>query len=369
MAGAGTTLYFDGRTSAAQPVTVALGDNALAIVDAAGQPVAVWPYAEITGHAPADRPMRLGWRRSPVPARLAISDAELAAAIAQRAPGVDRDGVLGRRQRRQAILLGMAAMATLIAVAVVGVPLLAGRIAPYVPLSVERKLGVAVNAQLRGMLDTAKLGERFECGRAPSEQPGRAVLQQLIERLRREAAISEPLTISVVRRPEANAIALPGLQIYVFEGLISTANSPDEVAGVIAHEIGHIVHRDGTKALLQSAGLSILFGMLLGDFVGGGAVVVAARTVLQSTYSRDAEAAADMFGAKLMAKSGGDPRALGTILARIGGATEPGMKILLDHPETRARIDAINRVVPAKNPIPLLQRSEWIALKAICTGA
>ena len=64
--------------------------------------------------------------------------------------------------------------------------------------------------------------------------------------------------------------------------------------------------------------------------------------MLQSSYSREVEAAADVYGVELMDKVGGDARALGAILAKIGGATEPGMKILLDHPETKARIAAIN---------------------------
>ena len=98
---------------------------------------------------------------------------------------------------------------------------------------------------------------------------------------------------------------------------------------------------------LQAGGLSFLFGMLLGDFVGGGAVVIAAKTVLQSSYSRQVEAAADMYGAELMIKAGGNARALAVILGKIGGATEPGMKILLDHPQTKARIAAINRIAPA----------------------
>ena len=78
-----------------------------------------------------------------------------------------------------------------------------------------------------------------------------------------------------------NAVALPGGRIYVFEGLIGKSESADEVAGIIAHEIGHVAHRDGMRSLLQSAGLSFMFGMLLGDFVGGSAVVIGARAVLQ----------------------------------------------------------------------------------------
>ena len=98
-------------------------------------------------------------------------------------------------------------------------------------------------------------------------------------------------------------MALPGGHIYVDDGLIAKAQTPDELAGVLAHEIGHVAHRDGTRTVLQTAGLSFLFGMMLGDFVGGGAVVIAARTVLKSSYSRRVEAAADAYSVDLMQKA------------------------------------------------------------------
>jgi hypothetical protein len=54
------------------------------------------------------------------------------------------------------------------------------------------------------------------------------------------------------------------------------------------------------------------------------------------------------------------------MLGKIGGATEPGMKILLDHPETTARIAAINRLAGTRPAAPMLDASEWAALKRIC---
>jgi Zn-dependent protease with chaperone function len=112
-----------------------------------------------------------------------------------------------------------------------------------------------------------------------------------------------------------------------------------------------------------------MFGMLLGDFVGGGAVVLGARTLLKNSYSRNVEAAADRFGVALMGKLGADQRALGTVLARIGGAEHPGMKILLDHPETNARVAAINAAATTSgSSTPLLEAAEWQALKRICAG-
>jgi Zn-dependent protease with chaperone function len=112
----------------------------------------------------------------------------------------------------------------------------------------------------------------------------------------------------------------------------------------------------------------LLFGMLLGDFTGGGAVVIATRTVLQTAYSRQAEAAADEFGARLMYKVGGDPHALGTILLRISGKPGAAPHFLLDHPEAQERADAIDRI-PQPTPIgALLTPAEWSALKSICAG-
>lgn len=364
----GSGIYFDGQTSARHAVGVELGADDLKIVAAGGRLLAVWPYDRLESHSTAQQTLKLGCRDEPLPARLDIADAALAEEIDRRAHGIDRSGSLQGRQRKRVVLWSIGAVASLGLFAWFGVPALAERLAPLIPHALEQKFGDAVNAQVLDMLDTRGLGERFACGNAASEKAGRAAIDKLMARLTQAANLPYALRATVVRRAEANAIALPGTQIYVFEGLIAKALNADEIAGVISHEIGHIVHRDGTKSLLQSAGLSLLFGMLLGDFVGGGAVVLAARSALQSSYSREAETAADLFGAQLMIKAGGDARALGTILTRIGGATEPGMKILLDHPETRTRVEAINRIAPARASGALLDAAELAALKRICSG-
>ena len=256
---------------------------------------------------------------------------------------------LQRRQRASVIAWSVLATVSLVVVGYFGVPAIAGRLAPLVPDAIDRKLGDAVDIQLRGMLDKDRAGARFECGGADIEKPGSAALGKIVGRLAAATALPLSLRPVVVRRADPNAMALPGGKIYVFRGLIDKADNADEVAGAIAHEIGHVVHRDGTKEVLQAGGLSFLFGMLLGDFVGGGAVVLAAKTVLQLAYSREAETAADVYGAELMNKANGNANGLATMLAKIGGATEPGMKILLNHPETKARVAAINKIARPRN--------------------
>jgi Zn-dependent protease with chaperone function len=248
------------------------------------------------------------------------------------------------------------------------VPAIAERITPYVPNAVERKFGEAVDAQVRGMLASGDHAQPSECGEVESEKEGRAALDHLLGRLEAGADLDIPVKLTVLRKPEANAFAVPGGRIFLFGGLIRKAESADELAGVIAHEMGHVAHRDSTRSVMQAAGLSFLFGMVLGDFVGGGAVVMASRALLNSSYSRTVERRADAYAVDLVTKLGGDPRALGTILVRIEGTNHPGTKLLLDHPDTRDRLAAINTVHPVKTN-PLLSASEWAALKRICAGS
>jgi predicted Zn-dependent protease len=314
-----------------------------------------------------DQVLRLGHGRESL-ARLEIRDPAFAAAIDDMAAGVDRTGTVQRRWSMKIALLVVVAVASLGSMALFALPALATRLTPLMPFGVERKLGQAVDAQLRGSLGSASAGLPLECGEAEGEKPGRAALSALIGRLEAEAALPVPLRAGVIRRREPNAIALPGGQIYVFEGLIARAETPDELAGVIAHEIGHVARRDGVKAVLETAGLSFLFGMLFGDFVGGGAIVVSAKTVLQSSYSRDTEAAADAYGVALMNKVGGKAEALGSLLSRIDDLHGAGPAILRDHPQTADRVAAIRALAKRDSGRPLLDGAQWAALKNICVG-
>ena len=97
--------------------------------------------------------------------------------------------------------------------------------------------------------------------------------------------------------------------------------------------------------------------------------MIGARAVLQSSYSREVESAADTYGVELMGRAGGDARALATVLSRIAGAIHPEVQILSDHPDTQARIAVINTLAaPAAASQPLLEPSQWQALKRICAG-
>ncbi len=368
MTRSGPGIFFDGTTSARHDVSVELDRSGLLVRAAEGHLLARWPYGDLEQLSAHEGMLRLGRIGNPVLARLEIHDPALATAIDDLAATVDRTGAAERRGRTKVVAWSTAAVVSLVLVGIFGVPAIADRLTPFVPNAVERRFGEAVDAQVRSMLDTGRKGQAFECGHADAEKQGRAALDRLVGRLEAAASLAMPLKVAVLRKPEANAIALPGGHIYVFEGLIGKAQDPDEVAGVLAHEIGHVAHRDGTRSVLQAAGLSFLFGMVLGDFVGGGAVIIATKSLLQTSYSREVERRADAFGSELITTLGGDPRALGAILVRIDGTNHPGMKLLVDHPDTKDRLAAINAAVRPKAAAALLTPAEWAALKRICAG-
>lgn len=361
-------VYFDGVTAARHAVTIELNDQGVVIFERDGGLIDQWPYPRLKHLSAPAHVFRVGLRKSDSLARLEIADQEMAHAIDLACPDIDRTGASARKGQRNAIALSLLAAASLFAVGVYGVPAIADRLAPLVPQGVERRLGNAADTQVRAMLDNGPPGRPFECGGAPVEQTGRAAFEKLMKRLQSAAGLRIPLHAAVIRRDEANAIALPGGHIYVFKGLIDQAETVDEVAGVIAHELGHVAHRDGTRAILQKTGLSLIFGILIGDFVGGGAVVLASESLLKSAYSRSAESRADEYAVRTMQAAGADPRALGRFLSRIAGRARSG-SIFLDHPATPDRVSRIDAIAPPQSGgATLLDAAEWRALKRICAG-
>ena len=154
-----------------------------------------------------------------------------------------------------------------------------------------------------------------------------------------------------------NAFALPGGNIYVLGALLDKAEGPDELAGVLAHELGHVAGRDGLRKLLQTGGSSFLLGLLFGDVTGGAAIVFAAQTLVDSAYSRQAETNADAFAAALMGKLGRSPKPLGTFLLRLDSSGNDKLAVPLE-PSALDRAHARHRSAgpPRHRPAAPLRR-------------
>jgi Zn-dependent protease with chaperone function len=363
----GTGVYFDGATSRRQDVHVAVA-AAVAIVAPDGRRLAAWPFDDLREIDGFPDGMRLTREGGPPLARLEIRDAALADEIRRLSPKLRARRAAERGVQRKVVLWSLAAVVSAVLFGLYGVPALADRVAPLLPWGVDQRMGAVADAQIRFVLPVRDGG--FECGAKPDEAAGRAALDVLAKRLSDGAALPVPIKVVAVRSDMVNALALPGGTIYLFDGLIQRADSPDELAGVLAHEIGHVASRDGARRMLQAGGMSFLFGFVLGDFVGGGAAVTAVRALSEASYSRVAEADADRYSVALMRRIEADPKALGSLFARLDGgeAGDDGsvLDYLASHPaagERRRAIDAAAGDGPRK---PLLDGPAFEALKGIC---
>src|SRR5687768_2253688 len=159
-------------------------------------------------------------------------------------------------------------------------------------------------------------------------------------------------SFDVVNRRDINAFALPGGPTFVYRGTIQAARTDDELAGVMAHELAHVVLRHGTlqAAKAQKFQLGAIAGQVLGAIVGGdkGRVIAQGSQIGLGTYflkyGREYEREADLLGAQIMARAGYNPRQMAnmfrTIQQRGGGR---GPEWLSSHPNPGNRYEAINR--------------------------
>lgn len=241
-------------------------------------------------------------------------------------------------------------------------------LAPMIPYSWEQNLGDAMVGDFGGRL----------C----HTPEGTAALERLKAKLDKHG---EDLDVRVANDDMINAFALPGGKIIIFQGLLDDAKSADELAGVLAHEIGHVRRRHVMQSLLRQMGLSLLLGGVDGQ--AGGAM----NTMLSLAYGRDAEREADDWSIARMADARIDPTDTGSFFERMSeGAeirdnkgkkkavvkekkesvkVERALSYITTHP---ANADRTKVFLGSKKPdvtyAPALNEAEWEAVQSMCAN-
>jgi len=226
-----------------------------------------------------------------------------------------------------------------------------------VPEAFERRLGEASEVQIRAIF-----GDR-----ACKDAAGQAAYAKLLKQLREAAGLNTDVQSTVLATEIPNAFALPGGKVYLFSPLLAKAENPDELAGVLAHELGHLKHRDNMRGLIYNGGTSFLIGLLFGDVTGSSALIFASRSLVTASHSREAEENADTITIDVMHRLGRSPKPMGELLYRVTGK-EGGrsLSILASHPLTEDRLQRMSGEDRPPSGPPLLTDQEWAALKAIC---
>lgn len=186
-----------------------------------------------------------------------------------------------------------------------------------------------------------------------------------------------PFTIKVLDTDEVNAMALPGGFFYVNSGLILACDSEDELAGVMAHEISHVIAhhaaREMTRMNYMQIGSVPLMIFTQGTWTGYG-IYEATQLAVPLTFlqfSRQFEAEADYLGVQWMYKAGYDPQGMVSIFEKLNALEKhkPGAlsKAFSDHPATPDRINAVEEeiatILPAQ-PQYMVTTSEFDTVKA-----
>jgi beta-barrel assembly-enhancing protease len=233
-------------------------------------------------------------------------------------------------------------------------------IVSVIPHGPMEKLG---NAMIKG------IGSDRRC----VDPDGQAALERLLARLKPSRGFVEPIHVSVADVDTINAFAVPGGQIVILRGLIDQAKSPDEVAGVLAHEITHVQLHHPTKALIRAVGLSTLVQSL-----GGQTGAIMNEAILLSG-TRDAERAADAGALQLLAEAKISPAGLADFFRRMSAhkPTHNGDRgdalvdrlggFMASHPGNDERLSTIGRAGKGEGEMtPAMSDADWKSLRAIC---
>jgi Zn-dependent protease with chaperone function len=342
--------YYDGKTAKAhRPVvhlmgkTLVIGSDETAVLDR-------WPLSDIrvidankvTGG------MNFGRISDPAP-RLMLLDSPSRQALLRAQPELATWKV---RETKRGLAIGGAwtlAGLAIAAIAFFGWRHGAAALAQIVPKEWEEKLGAHIHAALTENLTVCK-GE-----------DGTKALRALADKLLPEGL---GVSLDVVDLKLPNAVAIPGDHIVISSGLIEMADSPDMVAGVLAHEIAHLELRHPTQSVISNLGVAATFSIILGGSGAGDVAYLA--TVL--SYSRSMETEADLRGIELLRDAGLKANGLAAFFkAMAKDEKEDGRDMMPDwlstHPglDDRAEYSAVDDSGNAA-----MSDAEWQALRKIC---
>lgn len=356
-----TAHYLDGRTAARHRITITITPAALQFLLSGGE-TKQWPYDQIrqTQGAYSGEPVRLECGAETV----VISTPALLTAIHLAAPTMGRHlHNPSCRKTRMRWTLG-ATLGVLLMVAGLyrwGIPSMASVATPYVPLAWEESLGRQVVEHLapdaRQCRDPTRLRK----------------LEQVVQALTTTHPTSPyRIRLSIVDAPAINAFAAPGGQVVILRGLLEKTASPEQLAGVLAHELQHVYQRHTTRTILEQTATTLLLSATSGDLSGGLAWgLEGARTMGSLHYSRTHETEADVEGLRMMQTAGLDPAAMISFYEVMWSDAKLHAEppdFLSTHPDMEERLATL---IALTGPSPtdtltLLPGEDWKDIRTLC---
>ncbi len=326
--------YFDGLSAMSHAAEAWVAPDGIHIARSDGEP-RHWPFAELVIMRAAGRGQPLQLERKSVPVEVLIVSDEAfqrrlraavpAGARLERGGGWTPDG-------RLVLALVAAGVLLLFALYRFGIPALADVAAAHIPVEWERKFGETMVEEAVPPDD--RVDEPVIVG------PVRAIHQALV---RDAGGPAGETRLLVLRSDVPNAFTFPGGVIVVTTGLLTALRTPDELAAVIAHEVGHVQRRHVMRSVLRQLSLQVLLALVAGDQSVLSSGLRTAGQLGGLSYSRADEREADDEAVGILARESVSPVALADALTDIERAADPGATLgfLSTHPapaERRAHI-------------------------------
>jgi beta-barrel assembly-enhancing protease len=332
----GPAIFFDGVRAGRQPVQVSVSSASLVLRAPAGETLAEWPLAALRIIDQAPGLLRLAPATGD--ARLEVADPALSAALLS---------AIAASPRAPARWWLRAAAIAAVALAGVwfGGPLLADGLARLVPAPIASTLGDAAVAELKGE-------DQFCTGAA-----GQAAVDRLAARLATAAGVPTP-RVQVIDSKVINAFAAPGGRVILTRGVIAAVPTPEGLAGVMAHEFGHVHENHGMRGVARAAGLHLLATVATGNSGLGSAGAGLASIANTRAFER----AADAEAVRILGNAGFGTGGLRDFLAgidKLSGA----QGFLNTHPESSERVKAIP-LRPGTEPV--MPPADWTAIRGMC---
>ena len=364
--------YFDGRIARAREVDLRISTEGLEIhfpsvnrdrEEAPGPwtpsspvgPIVIWQGSKIRLIEDPGDEVILGLENTT--SRLIVGDREIVGALKAVAPDLHRRLSLSRTVKLKVATWSAAAVVSAALLVFVVIPLAADRLASMTPEAAKLRTGYMV-------LDL--LDRVFPDGNGYCQSSGGIrALNQIAVRLIRRTPVSPPPRLYVLDTPHVNAFALPGGIVVMTRGLLLDARDTSEIAGVLAHELGHVVHDHPIRALYRDASAAVLIAMVVGaDVALFGSL---AEHILRTGYSREAERIADAFALESLIAAGISSEGFRGFFERLAADNRdtrlPG--ILSTHPPTAERLEALGRArrVGERH---VLESRQWQQLRDVC---
>jgi predicted Zn-dependent protease len=356
--------YFDGRSAARTEVSVRVVDDGIHITGLPGGDT-FWHHFEIRlaeAMAPGD-PVRI--ERVSVGDEIVINDPALRDPLAF-ALGPQARPIIAARHGwglgTQILALASAAAVFVAALYLWLIPWAATRAAAEVPLQWEERLGTV-------MVTTLTRQQRSCAGPARD-----AALEKMVATLTADGRGGRyTFHVTVLDDSMVNALAAPGGQIVFFRGLIDAAETPEELAGVMAHELQHVVLRHGTAGILRQIPIQLLVSAVTGSGSIGDQAFGVAATLGNLGYARRDESNADRQGMAMLQAARVGTSGMVTFMGRLSTLNkreaDPGMMVYLStHPASADRANVLGELAATQQyePLPLLTAEEWAAVRAPC---